>query len=124
MPINIVFETTRFSGPDPNAPSGEQLVRWIGEQLQAHGVKTESVRNKEDGWEFGASHGDARYLVIAGLQRDAASVGGNWKISVDKRRSLSDQLFGKNQLSPTDPFVWLVENALQSEPDIKNVRRS
>jgi len=37
---------------------------------------------------------------------------------------MSDQLLGKNKLVPTDPFVWLVENALQNDSAIKNVRRT
>jgi hypothetical protein len=119
MPLNIVFETARFSGPDPNTPSGEEFVRWISEKLKPHGVDVGQPQKKAGGWEFDARHGNARYVVTVGLQRAGA-----WKVSVDKRRSLSDQLLGKNRLSPTDPFVWLIENALQGDPDIKNVRRS
>jgi hypothetical protein len=121
MPLNIVFETKRFSGPDPNGTSGEELVRWISEELKPHGVETATVEKKSGRWEFGASHGSANYTVTAGLQEKATGV---WKISVEKRRSLGEHLLGKGQLSPTDPFVWLVENALQAEPDIKNVRRT
>jgi hypothetical protein len=121
MPLNIGFETTRFSGPNPNAPSGEEFVRWLAEALKPHGVQFESAQRKQSSLEFSASHGTARYVVTVASPESAS---GNWKISFEKQRGLTDQLFGKGKLAPTDPFVWLVENALQSEPDIKNIRKS
>jgi hypothetical protein len=120
MPLNIGFETTRFSGPNPNTPSGEEFVRWLAETLKPHGVQFESAQKKQGNLEVGASHGTAKYVVTVGPPETA---GGYWKISFEKRRGLSDQLFGKGKLAPTDPFVWLIENALQGEPDIKNVRK-
>jgi hypothetical protein len=121
MPLSIVFETTRFSEPNQSTPSGEEFVRWLAEHLKQHGVQFETAQKKQGGLEFGASHGAARYVVTAA---SPANPTGLWKISFEKRRGLGDQLFGKGKLAPTDPFVWLVENALQGEPDIKNVRKS
>ena len=117
MPIIISFETARFIAANPKAPSAQEFVPWLGEKLQSHGVILEGSHEKAGGTEFMATHGTAKYAL-------RAESGGNaWKVSIDKRRKLSEQLLGKGQLAPTDPFVWLVENALQGEPDVTNVRR-
>lgn len=118
MPHSIGFETARFSGLSPNAPPGEEFVRWLAEKLEPHGVSIEEVRKKEDGVEFNAAHSGGKYSART------KNTGETWSITIEKRRGLSDQLFGKGQLSATDPFLWLIENALQGEPDIKNVSRS
>jgi hypothetical protein len=118
MPHSIGFETARFSGLNPNAPSGEEFVRWLAEKLEAHGVGIEGVRTKHGGVEFNATHSGGKYSA------SVKNSGETWTITIDKRRGLTEQLFGKGQLSPTDPFLWLIENALQGEPDIRNVRRS
>jgi hypothetical protein len=114
----IRFETARFSGLNPNAPSGEEFVRWLAEKLVSHGVGIEDVRTKDGGVEFSATHSGGKYSA------SVKNSGDSWTITIDKRRRLTEQLFGKGQLSATDPFVWLIENALQGEPDIKNVNRS
>jgi hypothetical protein len=113
-----MFETARFSGQNPNAPSSEELVRWLGETLKIHGVALEPAHKTDRGSEFGASHGKAKYMVTAN------SVADQWTIAVERKASFGDKLLGKAQMAPTDPFVWLIENALQGEPDIRNVRRS
>lgn len=119
MSQQILFETSRFIASEPNDPSGEALLRWLSEELAAHGAVTSSIRRKNSDWELDATHGVSKYMVIASKQN-----GDSWKIMVDKRRTMSDQLLGKNKLVPTDPFVWLVENALQNDAAIKNVRRA
>jgi hypothetical protein len=119
MSQQILFETSRFIASEPNDPSGQELLRWLSEELAAHGAVTNDIRRKSPGWELDATHGVAKYVVIASRQS-----GDSWKIQVDKRRTMSDQLLGKNKLVPTDPFVWLVENALQNDSAIKNVRRT
>lgn len=118
MPHSIGFETARFSGLNPNVPSGEEFVRWLTETLEPHGVSIEGVRKKDGGVTFNASHSGGKYAATV------KKSGETWTITIDKRRGLSDQLFGKGQLSGTDPFLWLIENALQAEPDIRNVSRS
>lgn len=118
MSLSLGFETARFSGLNPNAPSGEEFVRWLAEKLQPHGVSIEGVRSRDCGIEFNATHSGGKY---AGTVKNT---GETWTVTINKRRGLKDQLFGKGQLSATDPFLWLIENALQGETDIKNVRRS
>ena len=118
MSLSLGFETARFSGVNPNAPSGEEFVRWLTEKLQPHGVGVGNVRTKDGGVEFSATHSGAKYSATV------KNSGETWTVTIDKRRGLTDQLFGKGQLSATDPFLWLIETALQGEPDIKNVRRS
>jgi hypothetical protein len=86
--------------------------------LDAHGVGIEGVRTKNGGVEFNATHSGGKYSA------NVKNSGETWTITIDKRRGLTEQLFGKGQLSATDPFLWLIENALQGEPDIRNVRRS
>jgi hypothetical protein len=118
MPHSLGFETARFSGLNPNATSGEEFVHWLAEKLEPHGVSIEDVRDREGGVDFNAVHSGGRYSATA------RNSGQSWTVTIDKRRGFTEQLFGKGRLSTTDPFLWLIENALQGEPDIKNVRRS
>lgn len=118
MSLSLGFDTARFSGLNPNVPPGEEFVRWLTEKLQPHGVCIEGMRRKDAGVEFNATHSSAKYSATV------KNTGEAWTVTLDKHRGLKDQLFGKGQLSATDPFLWLIENALQGEPNIRNVRRS
>ena len=117
MPLHLSFDTARFIGANPNTPSGDEFTRWLAEKLQPHGVKFENIHSKGSGLEWDASHSGGRYTVLA------EPTGNSWKLTFDKRSKFTERLMGKGQLAPTDPFVWLVENALQAEPDVTNVRR-
>jgi hypothetical protein len=130
--VDIVFETARFnlSEPKPHFINpgcfGEDVVHWLGGRLEAHGVRTIRIYQEDWGWEMEARLGEISYFVGAGGVRDQGAESpnyGQWRIFVQKRRSILDRALGKNRMSKTDPLLWMIESALHEEADIRNVRR-
>lgn len=130
--VDIVFETSRFviSAPKehsgPTAPFGKDLVQWLFQQLQAHGVQELNTYEDGEGYEAEARHGSTIYLIAVRGNRANKPQSPNdaiWRIAVRKQRSLLERALGKNRMSSTDPLLWMIESSLHSERDITNVRR-
>jgi len=47
---------------------------------------------------------------------------GEWRIMVEKRRSLWQKLSGNNKMSDSDDMVNIIHEIIDNEPDLKNVR--
>jgi hypothetical protein len=48
---------------------------------------------------------------------------GEWRIIVEKRRSIWERLTGEGKILADDAVVTLIEQILSNEPNIKNLRR-
>ena len=46
---------------------------------------------------------------------------GEWRIMVNKHRSLREKLTGKNKIADTDEMVSLIRKVIEGESDFKNV---
>jgi hypothetical protein len=46
---------------------------------------------------------------------------GEWRIMVEKKRSLWDKLQGKNKIIAADPILSTIEDILREQADIRNV---
>ncbi len=130
--LDILFETARFNLSEPKEyfinPGcfGEDLIGWLSEELKAHGVVTQRIYQEDWGWEMEVRHGGTTYFIGAeGTPRrdPAAPNEGEWRIFVERRRSILDRALGRNKMSTTDPLLWMIESTLHAESDIRNVRR-
>ncbi len=125
--IDIVFETPCFNLSEPKDDRfGRDVLEWLSSKLELHGAQAGKKQLRSWGWEMEVYHGGTTYLVgVRGALRENPKCpnDGSWRMSVMKRRSILDHVLGKNRMSKTDPLLWMIESALQTEPDIANVRR-
>ncbi|HEU5401489.1 MAG TPA: hypothetical protein VFU86_09035 [Terriglobales bacterium] len=122
--IDIVFESRRFNLSEPQENVfGRDVLEWLGPKLELHGPKSGNGYPRTWGWEMEVQHSGTTYLVSARRDNPQSPNGGQWRITVTKRRSILDRALGKNRMSNTDPLLWMIESALNAEGDITNVHR-
>ena len=129
--LDIVFETSRFAislpqgQPGSSIPFGKDVIQWLIQRLQAHGVQALSTYEDGDGYEMEARHGSTIYWIAVRGSRVSTPQSASdaiWRIVVRKQRSLLERALGKNRMTSTDPLLWMIESALHAEKDITNVR--
>ena len=65
------------------------------------------------------------YLCIGGNSHESASNkdDGEWRIIIEKRRSIAQRITGKGKITENDGIMELIEDILVGEPDIRNIHR-
>lgn len=128
---DIVFETSRFNlstvGEHFINPCcfGEDLAEWLRGKLGERGVPADEPGQEDWGWYTGATVAGQQYFVGVGGNPSENGPGknhGEWRISVVKRRSIWQQISGKNKISPEDALVSLLLEILDREPDFARVQ--
>jgi len=130
--FDILFETDRFNVSEVkehfiNACCfGEDLAEWLRQQLTKKGHSAGAPYQEDWGWEMLAQQGPKRYyLGVSGYPREDA-VGANdgeWRIMLEKKRSIWERLRGRNKIVETEPILAMVEDILREQADVRNVRR-
>ena len=130
--ISILFQTNRFNvskvGEHFVNPCcfGEDLAAWLRTQLVERGVGTREPYQEDWGWELPAMLGsDGYYLCMSGNadEPDAGKDEGEWRIIIEKRRSIRQRLRGTGKIAADDKMVRMIETLLCQESAINNVRR-
>ena len=131
MQSDIVFETNRFNLSEAKdhfinpCCFGEDLAAWLRGALAQKGIDASEPGQEDWGWCLDATHEGASYFIaIGGNPDDSASDPnqGEWRIAIEKRRSLWDKLMGKNRQTPDEPILDVIAGILKSQPDFRNVR--
>jgi hypothetical protein len=131
MRHDLLFETSRFNLTQAGAhfinPGcfGEDVAAWLRGRLAARGVAADAPGQEDWGWYLGAEHAGRTYLIgIGGNPADegGASNQGEWRVIIEKKRSLTERLTGKARMADDEPIVALVRAILEAEPDFANVR--
>ena len=132
MRHDILFETSRFNVTDPKEHFinpccfGEDAAAWLRGELIEKGFTVGSPGQEDWGWYLQAGYvGNSYFLGFGGyLQEEAAARNmGEWRVMIEKRRSVWDRLRNRNKMSEDEPIVAIVENILRAEIDFHNVRR-
>jgi len=125
---SIVFRTNRFNlskiGEHFINPCcfGEDLAGWLRQRLTPRGVKSRPPYQEDWGWELPASLGtDSYYLCMSGNADFEGNDAGEWRIIVEKRRSIWERLMGKGKITSADPLLKMVEVILSEESDTEEV---
>ena len=131
--LDILFETGRCNlsrvGEHFINPCcfGEDLASWLRTKLANTDIEAVQPYQEDWGWELPVSRGsDAYYLCMSGNQGDSGTNkdDGEWRIIVQKRRSIWQRMTGTGQITADDTLVRLIEGILSGEPTIRNVRRA
>ena len=129
--FDFLFETNHFNVSEVGKHFinpccfGEDFAEWLRQQLTKKGYSA-SVPYQEDwGWEMLTRQGSQGcYLGVAGFLREDA-VGKNeeeWRIMVEKKRSIWDRLRGRNRMAESEPILAIIEGILREHAGIRNVR--
>jgi hypothetical protein len=131
-PFNILFETDRFNVSTVKEHFinpccfGEDLAEWLRQELIKKGITTSTPGQEDWGWYLFVEQRSARYFVgFTGFHRAGAleANDGEWRIMVETRRTVWEWLRGRNRITPTNPFVLLIEDLLHEQGDVRNVTR-
>ena len=83
--------------------------------------------DQEDwGWYIEATHqGKSYFIGVGGNPQEGAldKNEGEWRIIVEKHRSLRDKLTGKNKLAPDEEILSVIRSIVEREPDFRHVRQ-
>src|SRR5262244_2407175 len=130
--IDLLFRSSRFNlskvGDHFVNPCcfGEDLAAWLREKLTERGIPTDNPGQEDWGWYLGLSHQDDKYLLaVNGNPNESPhhENDGEWRIVVDKSRSLSQRLRGAGKITQGNPVVATVEEILRAEADFHDLRR-
>ena len=125
---DLLFSTDRFNLSQPReyfineCCYGDDAARWFVQELRARGLSVTEPDQEDWGWYFDAELGGAGYFVGVGGNRDdeAASTNrGQWRLMVQKHRTLWEKLTGANQLDEHDAFIALLKDVLSSESSLQ-----
>jgi hypothetical protein len=131
-PFDILFETDRFNVSQVKEHFinpccfGEDVAQWLGEKLAEKGAVTSSPGQEDWGWYLLVEQGSERYFVGIGGNPKEGDLGkneGEWRIMVEKRRSMWDRLRGRNRMRDGEFIFSLIEEILREQTDVRNIRR-
>jgi hypothetical protein len=130
MRTDLLFETDRFNLSEVkdhfiNASCfGEDVARWLRGKLNESGLKVIEPDQEDWGWYIEAELGESHYFIGIGGNADESSNNpnqGEWRIMIEKHRSVWEKLSGKNKMSDKDEMMGLICKVIEAEPDFKNV---
>ncbi len=123
MIVDVIGSTDRFNlsvvGADfiNDHCYGEDFSNWLVDSLTASGARADVICMEDFGWANTAELGGVSYLVcVGGFSEDDASRPnyGEWRVMIERRRTLADKLFGRNKISLQDPLVEKVADILKA----------
>ena len=130
--FDILFETDRFNVSALKEHFinpccfGEDLAEWLRQELINKGMTAGTPGQEDWGWYLFLEQGSARYFVgLTGYHKEGAmdANDGEWRIMVERRRTVWEWLRGRNKITPTDPIFLLIEGLLHEQGDVRNVTR-
>ena len=131
MRCDILFDTNRFNLSEAKEyfinPGcfGDDLAAWLRTRLVEKGIPTIEPDQEDWGWYVESTLGDNHYFIGIGGNADESSDDpnrGEWRIMIEKHRSLWDRLTGKNAMSWDEAIIAILREILQDEADFQNVR--
>jgi hypothetical protein len=130
--LHILFKTSRFNlskvGEHFINPCcfGEDLARWLRIKLIKRSVGVRQPYQEDWGWELPATQGNNSYYLCMSGKSDESSTNkddGEWRIIVEKKRSIAQRLRRKGKIAAKDEMVRTIEEILCAEPTVRKVHR-
>ncbi|MFB9244595.1 hypothetical protein IV454_12710 [Massilia antarctica] len=124
MTVSVTSNTDRFKlsvvGDDfiNDCCFGEDFSHWLVSALLAMGIEAEVICMEDFGWANRATFGGSSYLIFVGgySHQDSSRPNyGEWRVVVERHRTLIEKIRGKNTMAVSDPLVRKVEQVLMDE---------
>ncbi|MDJ0760698.1 MAG: hypothetical protein QNJ19_14980 [Woeseiaceae bacterium] len=129
MAYLLTFETALLdpSGESENPHNpirGSTVLDWLRHNCFSEPLRWTEPEPEDWGWYIDVVDGEDSFLV-GGVcfenPEDEPSDSHEWLIQIHKQRSIIDKLLGRNRLSPADPVVALIRDAIMNEPGFAKV---
>jgi hypothetical protein len=124
---DVIFSSARFNLAQPrdyfinDCCYGDDAAAWLIEQLRSRGLSTAEPAQEDWGWYFDAQfQGNAYFIGVGGVSdEDPADPNrGQWRMIVEKHRSLWEKLTGTNRLNEDDAFIAILKDVVSHEPGL------
>jgi len=131
--LHILFRTSRFNlskvGEHFINPCcfGEDFALWLRERLIERRIEVRQPYQEDWGWELPVMQGSDSYHLCMSGNSDESSANmdeGEWRIIVEKARSIGQRLRGTGKIAATDEMVRTIEEILRAEPTVCEVHRA
>lgn len=123
MIIDITCKTDRFNlsvvGSDfiNDCCFGEDFSRWLVSALSEAGVDADVICMEDFGWANQAHYQGVSYLmcIVGNSDEDPGRPNyGEWHVMLERSRTFTQKLLGKNKISANDPIVGKVTGVLRA----------
>jgi hypothetical protein len=130
MRHDLLFETNRFNLSETKdhfinpCCFGEDVAAWLRGELIKRNIEVIEPDQEDWGWYIEAKHEGRSYFVGVGGNADESSTDSNqgeWRIMVEKHRSIWEKLTRKNEMSEADEMVTVIWEILGRQTDFKNL---
>lgn len=126
----ISFKTSKFdpSQEPPNEANpyaGHSVLEWLREKLLSDGYECTIPDYEDWGWYMDIENAEHKYMIGATCyweEGDPVDQELEWLIQINKIRSLSDKLFGRNKMLTNDVVTALVVRFLKNSNEIHGIQ--
>jgi hypothetical protein len=104
---------------------GEDLAAWLQGKLMERNVDAKGPGQEDWGWYLEVFFQGATYFLGVGgnSEEDPNRPNyGEWRLMVEKNRSLFEKLLGKNKFTEDDDLVRLTLEIIKTEPGFESVK--
>ncbi len=122
--FDVVFSTGRFNLREPkdyfinDCCFGDDVARWLAEQLRARGMEATDPDQEDWGWYLNVRcRGTAYFVGVGGTPPERPAECGEWRLVVEKHRTLRDRLTRRNYMAEDDPLLAVLTSIVCSERD-------
>ncbi len=127
---DLLFETAKFNLSQPKEHYineccyGDDVAAWLAGKLKAQGIEVTEPAQEDWGWYIEARHNGNAYFIGVGGNAEDESAGnkGEWRLMVDKHRSLKEKLLGRNPMAENEAIIGILKRIIENEPDVTFLR--
>ena len=128
MKTEVHFRSTAFNCTEPkdyfinDCCFGDDVARWLIQQLRAQGIQTADAPDQEDfGWYVTLHAGGTEHCFVIGFQPNDAATGDQWLGWLERQTGFLGSLFGGRKRGILPEAILAIDTALKSSPDIQRV---
>jgi hypothetical protein len=105
-----------------NPIKGISVGEWLNPILEKNGISVTDIDDEDWGWYSYAKFNDRKYLIgYTAIPDQISSNDAEIIIQINKERSLTEILFGKNKLTDNDPIINIVSNNIKNTTEFKDI---
>ncbi len=129
--LHIVFRTSRYNlskvGAHFSNPCclGEDLGAWLWDKLSQKGIEVREPYQEDWGGELPVTNGGQSYYLCVSGNADGGAASrdeGEWRVIVEKRRSIRERFADKGRITSDDGMLVLLRKILMSDSSIRDIR--
>jgi hypothetical protein len=101
---------------------GDDVARWLIQQLRAQGLQTADEPDQEDfGWYLTFHVGGTEHCFVIGFQSNDPAIGDRWIGWLERHTGFLGSLFGGRRRGILPEAIHAIDTALRTSPDIQDV---